>query len=135
MYTSIDIDFEVYKAVTAKLKSPEDTYNDVLRRQMGLGVATSNGTATQPSQKPSGRPFVWKGVQFPHGTKLRAMYSGTMHHAEINDGAIVYKGDQYTSPSAAAGAVTGTSVNGWKFWECKLPGHTSWQLIDNLRRK
>jgi hypothetical protein len=29
-------------------------------------------------------------------------------------------------------SITKNSVNGWKFWECKLPGKQHWQSINTL---
>ena len=37
------------------------------------------------------------------------------------------------SPSEAAVKITGTSVNGWRFWQCKGPGDPGWQLMDRIR--
>lgn len=37
---NIDIDFEVYKALTAELESEQDSYNDVIRRLLGLQKTT-----------------------------------------------------------------------------------------------
>ncbi|MBT9568767.1 MAG: DUF2924 domain-containing protein [Thiobacillus sp.] len=47
---------------------------------------------------------------------------------------LVLNGKPYESPSAAAVAVTGSAVNGWRFWECELPGKASSQLIESLRK-
>ena len=37
------------------------------------------------------------------------------------------------SPSEAAHVVTGTSVNGWTFWEARLPGESRWRLLKSMR--
>jgi hypothetical protein len=42
-------------------------------------------------------------------------------------------GQTYTSPSAAAIAVTGYSVNGWRFWRYRDPGSGREVPIDRLR--
>ena len=41
----------------------------------------------------------------------------------------------FSSPSAAAIEVTKSSINGWIFWECKLPGKQNWQSINSLRER
>ncbi|MFN2406662.1 MAG: DUF2924 domain-containing protein [Pyrinomonadaceae bacterium] len=79
-------------------------------------------------------PWVWKGVSFPHGTEMRAEYSGRKYFAKVDDGAIVYDGKRFKSPSPAANAITGNAVNGWKFWECKMPGKNRWVPISKLRK-
>ncbi|HMB90468.1 MAG TPA: DUF2924 domain-containing protein [Rhodothermales bacterium] len=134
MYTSIDIDFDVYKEITIRRKGPDVTENDVLREEFGLepkkgAIKHTNGTQASP-----GVPWVSKGVTFPHGTDFRAEYGGQAYYARVDNGALVYDGKRYTSPSPAAIAVTGSSTNGWIFWECKKPGNSGWTLIDELRK-
>lgn len=130
-FQSIPIDFEVFKALTARLKSPSDSYNNVLRRELKLGEAPAflaEGGAT-------GKPWIVDGVTFPHGTEFRASYKRTIHVGQVEDGALVVNRRRFTSPSPAAIQITGNSVNGWKFWECRRPGHTTWTSIDTLRAK
>jgi len=56
----------------------------------------------------------------PAGTILVGRYHGKGHRAAIveRDGRLVVKvgRDAYGSLSAAAQAITGSSVNGWRFW-------------------
>lgn len=133
MYSSIEIDFDVYKEITARRESPEMTPNDVLRKQFDLDPALPNHEANGQRVE-YGEPWVWKGVTFPHGTEFRAAYKGKTYHAKAEDGALVYEGEKFKSPSPAARAVTGNSVNGWIFWECKMPDKKNWILIDELKR-
>mgnify|MGYP001068193971 CR=1 FL=1 len=153
MYTSIDIDFDVFKALTARRATPESTENDVLRKLLGLESGddtdskntcqTPSGSVPANSSKlennelstSTGSPWVWKGVSFPHGTEFRANYLGRYYYASVDDGAFVYNGKRYKSPSAPAEAITGTSRNGWIFWECRLPGKKAWVLIKNIRKR
>ena len=81
-------------------------------------------------------PGAWtgKGVVLPEGTDLRTTHKGQTHEARVERGAIVYDGRPYRSPSAAGSAVTGTSINGWIFWDVRLPGEAAWQRLDALRR-
>jgi hypothetical protein len=69
----------------------------------------------------------------PHGTELRANYKGITHVAKIGDGEWIQNDQAQTSPSAAADAITGNSVNGWTFWEAKLPGEHRWRLLKSMR--
>ncbi len=128
----IVVDFEVFKELTSRRRSEEMTENDVLRELLKLPKPTQkNGAATVA--EPGGVAWVSKGVSFPHGTQFRATYKGKQHNALVKDGALVMNGKRFTSPSAAAVAITGNPVNGWRFWECLLPGSIKWKLAADLR--
>jgi hypothetical protein len=72
---------------------------------------------------------------FPNGTCFRATYKGGTFAAEIRDGCwIGGDGTVRTSPSAAAGAISNTNVNGWRFWHAQLPGDPSWRRLDELKQ-
>ena len=127
---TIEIDFDVFKAITVRRKHAGITPNDVLREVFGL----------EPRQDPvkqkahSGKPWVVKGVVFPHGTEFRKSYKGQMYYARIDDGSLLLNGKKFSSPSAAAMSITKNSTDGWKFWECKMPGNHNWQIIISLRK-
>jgi hypothetical protein len=127
---AIEIDFDVFKEITVRRKHAEITPNDVLREVFGLEPRQE--PLTQKAQ--SGKPWVAKGVVFPHGTEFRSLYKGQMYHAEVDDGFLVLNEKNFSSPSPAAMSITKNSVNGWKFWECKLPGKQDWQIIISLRK-
>ena len=129
MYTKIEIDFEVFKEITKRRTDENVTPNDVLREVFGLQQKhiENNG------KEENGRSWVSKGVAFPHGTKFRAIYKGQTYLAIVVDGGLSMDGKRYRSPSAAAVSITGNAVNGWVFWECKLPGQDTWEVIKNLR--
>lgn len=129
MYT-IEIDFEVFKEITVRRSSEDVTPNDVLRQLLGLEKTQVNN----PVDATPGRPWVTKGVTFPHGTEFRSTHKGQIYHAVVQDGALVCDAQRFSSPSAAAVAITGNAVNGWVFWECKMPGQQTWQLIKNYRK-
>lgn len=126
---SIDIDFDVFKELTIRRESEAMTENEVLRELLGLTISKSN---QQPSS-PNGIPWVVKGVTFPSGTEFKATHKGRNFEAQVKNGALVLNGKRYKSPSAAAVSITGNPVNGWRFWECKLPNSSSWQLAAKLR--
>lgn len=124
----IEIDFDVFKALTALRQSEGDSYNDVLRRLLRL-----ENDAPVPRTDDDSGAFVAKGVRLPEGTQLRARYKGVVYSASIEGGAIVIAGQRARSPSQAAHVVTGTNVNGWTFWEVRLPGESAWRPIVSLR--
>ncbi len=78
--------------------------------------------------------WVTKGVHFLEGTELRANYKGIKYTAKVEDGALVLNDQRFDTPSPAAFSITKNSVNGWMFWECRLPNRSSWQLITALRK-
>jgi len=125
--TTIEVDFEVYKALTAKRATESVTYNDVLRELLGLSKSAP------PSSQPA-KGATFKGVLFPEGTQFQAPYKGRTYSAQIKGGVwIDSDGTPRKSPSEAAVKITGKNWNGWRFWHCKRPGEPSFQLIDKLR--
>ena len=82
-------------------------------------------------------------MTIPNGATLRARYRGKYFHATVEAGEIVFDGDRYGSPSAAARAVLGkqrvvggaANVNGWRFWEMEYPaGSGHWRRLDSFRK-
>ena len=128
---TIEIDFDVYKALTIRRESEEVTYNDVLRDLLGLNPAVKEKKMGYDN---GGSPWVVKGVTFPHGTEFRATYKGLVYTGKVENGALVVDGKRFSSPSAAAGSITNNLVNGWIFWECKLPGQSYWVTAKQLRK-
>lgn len=128
---TIDVDFDVYKQLTVRRATEDVSYNDVIRELLGLeqtkAVISSETASTSDD-------WVAKGVRFPVGTEFRANYKGQMRAARVENGALVLNGQRFDSPSSAAVSITHSAVNGWRFWECRLPGKSSWQLIESLRR-
>lgn len=79
--------------------------------------------------------WVVKSVVFPSSTEFRANHKGQVYRATVGDGALVLSdGKEFSSPSSAARHITGTEVNGWNFWECKLPGESVWHIMKDLRK-
>jgi hypothetical protein len=130
---TIEIDFDVYKALTLRRASEEVTHNDVLRELLKLGP--KNGTRSTPPSPPQVEgDWETKGIRFPAGTEFRASYKGRTILGRVEGAALVVNGQRFDSPSAAAMSITGNAVNGWTFWECRIPGKNSWQMIKSVRR-
>ena len=130
MYT-IEIDFDVYKEITNRRETEDITPNDILRELFGLSRSKSEGKIAQTD----GTPWVTKGVSFPEGTEFRGTHKGLRYNGIVKNGGLILNGEKYSSPSSAAVSITKNAVNGWIFWECKIPGQDRWQLIKNLRKK
>lgn len=128
----IDIDFEVYKALTALRESETDTYSKVLRRLLRL----PDREVRLGDLGRSVRLGVWFGnVHFPDGTRFRATYKGQTFTAKIlGDRWVDQDGTPRNSPSEAAGAISGTNVNGWRFWFAQRPGEDDWHKLEDLKQ-
>lgn len=125
---TIEVDFDAFKALTNLRETEAMTYNDVVRKLLGLSKAAPIPAITEAAA------WVWKGVTLPDGTELRAEYKGKAYSARVANGEWTQDGKTYSSPSAAAYAVTGSSVNGWTFWTVKRPGDGGWTPIGQLRK-
>lgn len=137
----IEIDFDVYKALTAKRESESHTFNDVLREILELDSihdAEATSVLDQVSDALS-RPlgaigFFSKGVHLPDGTLIKARYKQQEFRAKIIDGKWLDEaGREHASASAAAAAITGTNVNGLRFWEARRPSDSGWRRLELLR--
>lgn len=143
MPMQIDVDFDVYKALTARRDHEGHSYNDVLRDLLSLDSIVEPDLPVDPSQaadtlgKPLGSSgFYSRGLHLPHGTLLRARYKQRDLQARIEgDQWLDAEGQAWPSPSAAAVAVTGNNVNGLRFWEGKRPGDGAWRRLELLRNR
>jgi hypothetical protein len=129
--STIDVDFDVFKALTARRSSEDVSENDVLRQLLRL---PPQGTPAVKSDSPGPGDWVTKGVRLPAGTELWATYKGQTHLARVASVALTYNGKRFNSPSAAAMSITRNPVNGWTFWEVRLPGQGRWTSLKELRR-
>ncbi len=130
---NIEIDFEVFKALTNLRDTEKTTYNDVVRRLLKLSDAQVFGIESVAKSGAQPSSWVTKGVTFPEGTEFRASYKGTTVYANVKDSTLVVNGERASSPSDAARIVTGNSVNGWTFWQCRLPGESRWRGLQGMR--
>jgi Restriction Enzyme Adenine Methylase Associated len=129
----IDIDFDVFKELTSRRPAENVTYNDVIRDLLKLPKSMSR---TAPSGANGDRPWVVSDTSFPVGSEFIADYKGKTYSGIAKAGKLeLSDGTKFTTPSAAAVHITGSSVNGWRFWKCKLPGAPQFVLIERLRGK
>jgi hypothetical protein len=142
---SIEIDFDVHKLIEQERVSFSDTPNETLRRLLGIETLVSDKPKNTPAQhivetkSMSFKSWQDAGVVLPHGTELRMEYRGKSYFGEIDNGLWVVEGTKFDSPSPAAMAVARTkegkvpSVNGWKYWEARMPQSNRWVNIKSLR--
>ena len=128
----IQIDLEVHKKIEALRISFSETPNDILRRILGLAEHSKTPQAQGNASKAVWMPA--PNVKLLEGTKLYARYKGRPVEAEVVQGGLKYNGTIYKSPSAAACAVTGNSVNGWNFWEVQEGTERFRRPLSSLRR-
>lgn len=94
---------------------------NVARRQIRKATASAHGTR------------VLKG-RLEKRIQLRAEYKGQRYRASLlKDGHISYAGDKYPSPTAAARAIVGRNVNGWRFWHYQK-SRLGWIPLADLRK-
>ena len=80
------------------------------------------------------RPWVIDGLTFPKDTEFRGKYKGYFYYGKVSGGALMINGRNFFSPSAAAMAITRSSIDGWLFWDCKTPEAVSWIDIHTLKQ-
>lgn len=128
--TKIQVDIDVYRHLESNRLTFSESHNEILRRILGFGDIPRE--ETMPSQQRK-QGLVARGILIPNGLRLRKVFKGRLIEAEVKDDAIEYDGHSYTSPSKPACVATGTSVNGWKFWEYFDETSASWQPLEALR--
>jgi hypothetical protein len=128
----IDIDFEVFKELTIRRPTEAFSYNAVIRELLKLPKqANATKSATNDS-----KPWVVLDTTFPAGSEFLATYKSKTYTGIVRDGLMeLSDGQKFAAPSAAAVHITGNSVNGWRFWKCKLPGSSQFVLLERLRGK
>lgn len=129
---TIEIDFDVHKAIELERKSFEEAPNAALRRL--LGIDSREASAAPPSPPSRGRPWVGKGhsrgLTLPHGTELRFDYRGKRLTGQVVDGSLVVEGQHFDSPSAVAVHFfrnkhgERTHLNGKALCDIRLPGES-----------
>ncbi len=131
-YRQIEIDVDVNRWIESKRVSFEQTHNDILRTEAGLPSPLASAADRLSNGEAVG---VWtaKGATLPAGTRLRMSYNGKTYTGGIESGTWLVNGARYVSPSAAASALAGVSLNGWIYWEAQLPGTEKWLSISKLR--
>jgi len=117
---TIRISEQVYKEIAKRGKFGE-TPNDVLERVFKI-------TKTKPQN-------CRIGLFPPNNTECRFNRDGEYVYGRIENGELILSIGNYSAFSTAAKALTGTSLNGWLYWEIKLPDEDQWILANSWRRR
>ncbi len=134
---TIEVDFDIHKRIELERRGFGESANTVLRRLLGLPNSEVNEFLSDLS-KVSG--WHGEGVSLPPRTLVRMRYNGRSHEGQIVGNVWLVEGQEHHSPSGAASAVARTKagkptkLNGWNYWEVKLPDKTEWQEIMDLYR-
>ncbi len=129
---TIEVDFDVLKALMLRRPNESVSNNDVLRKLLELPPA---GPLQRETSAPATADWIVKGVRFCAGWEFRAKHHGRTYHGRVADGALVLEDDtRHDSPSSAAVSITKYAVNGWNFWECRTSSAEPWRPLSSFRR-
>jgi len=78
--------------------------------------------------------WVVESVAFPDGTDFRGKYKGYFYYGKSRNGILMLGEKEFISPCEAALTITRTPIDGWLFWDCKLPGQLSWINISEFKK-
>lgn len=122
----IEIELDVYKALTQRMEHEQDALNDIIGRLLDLPayrVAPANIEQAD-----------WFGysVRLAVGTELRTNYKKTERIGIVRKDGLELEGQTFPSLSAAAIYVRGQNTNGWRFWKVR-DAAGKWQLMQSLR--
>jgi len=94
------------------------------------------GRVEQKSAKNSGGCVSWEveSVVFPDGTKFRGKYKGYFYYGKVRNGTLTLDEKEFVSPCEAALTITRNPIDGWLFWDCKLPEQVSWMNISEFKK-
>ncbi|MCO6385029.1 hypothetical protein [Oceanicola sp. 502str15] len=139
-FKTIEIDFEIHKMIEAVRKGFHEPEYVALRRLLALPEPSSDEAEDDDINR-EGIPFTEDGVEILHGSYARMRYlRGTQQYeGQFLDGKLVVEGVAYPTLSAAASDLARTkegkktSLNGWLYWEVKVPGTSRWIKLSDLR--
>ena len=136
----IEVSLDVFKKLTARLSYDGQTYSELIHELLTEDSCIEpeepsddflDGRAFLKRENKSG--FASRKLWLPHGTELRARYKQKEYRARIDNSVWLSEdGSRYSSPSAAAHAITGNSVNGLRFWEALRPSDRTWRRLEAL---
>lgn len=135
---TIKIDLDVHKLLEANRESLDEDRLTILRRLLGLDDPDPVAQRV-PVNADSDVGWLYDGVFLPDGTRCRMRYNGQDGAAEIRNGRWWVGGEPFRTPTGAARAVAITKegqrpqMNGWSYWEVRLPDTGRWIRISELR--
>jgi hypothetical protein len=142
MFTTIEIDFDIHKAIENERRGFDEPPRIALRRLLKL-PEERQPPRIEPKVAQSGRPWREGSVEIPHGSEARMSYQrgSQVFEGRFVDGKLIVQGRDFHTLSSAASALARTkdgsvpSLNGWNYWEVRLPGQDRWIPMKALRRQ
>ena len=140
MLMQIEIDFQIHQAIVNESRGFEEPPYLALRRLLKL--PDDDSIAPKHAEpKSSGRPWCQYGVEIPHSSDARMSYmrGAQLIEGQFLDGKLVVNGREFSTLSDAASSLARTKkglrtqLDGWKYWEVRLPGQDRWVHIRTLR--
>jgi len=141
-YRTIEIDWDIHRAIVNEQHGFDEPPYKALRRLLGLPDASeTKSPEAMVSLNDPGIPWREDGVEIPSGTKARMKYNygRQVYEGHFHDGKLVVNGEEFDTLSNAASslAVTKagekTQLNGWLYWEALLPGEKHWKRLEDMR--
>jgi hypothetical protein len=125
--TSKNLEPELRRRMTEKQRQQRDHILGRTGRGGGRGHAKKPLARTGRAGPAVLSPYVTERM------KIRLSHGGRMHTASVHrDGTIHCEGRAFMSPSGAARAIVGVTVNGWRVWQYQRP-RGDWVQLRALR--
>ncbi len=143
MLVSIEIDFDIHKAIEAEREGFEEPPYLALRRLLKLPSVEKSRPDPVEKAVAGSRPWREGTVEIPHGAEARMAYQrgSQAFEGRFLNGRLVVDGKSFETLSGAASALARTkdgtipNLNGWNYWEVKVPGRNDWVPLKLLRRR
>lgn len=141
-FSTIEIDFEIYKLIENERQGFEEPPYVALRRLLDMPEPQQlENSQSQPLEE--GRPWRLGRVEVPHGSLARMEYDRgkQVYEGQFLNGKLVVNGQEYPTLSSAARALAKTkngqtpNLNGWNYWQAKFPDETEWRSLDEMRQR
>lgn len=138
-FRTIEVDFDVHRCIEIERRGFDESPNDALRRLLKLGEPKPAPTKASSSSPASRKSWSDQSVTLPHGTSVRMRYNRRTYEGQIADGSWVIGDRKFDSPSGAASGVAvtkkgkSTRLDGWIYWQVRMPGEDSWKSLESLR--
>ncbi len=137
MTQTLNIDIDIHRAIENARVSFEESSTTILRRLLGIDGA-SGDTCSAPGQAPWIGTGQSAGMTLPHGTRLRLIYNDLNLEGSVENGALVFNGTRYPTPSSirplckTRSGKPPKSLNGKSVISALLPETGQWTRLSDI---